>query len=311
MKSKVMHNKILHEYINGAINRYFRELLGENKIITFNGEKVYPNFGWCVILAGGSGSGKGFTLRNELPIDGKLFNVDAYKKLYVVGQKYGYINDPKDYDLKDDFDVSDLHNKIKGKRWKQIERNNFFNKGAKINGRLPNVIFDITAKNLNDIEEIINYAKPLGYKIMFIWTVTNRSVALFRNLTRSRVISQDIFHKIHNACNSFIPSFLKGSENEIVNEIDVAWLSFGSGATLKENEIENPCIRLIKSDNGFKFPVGVEKQLMGVLGPQEENPLKPTTYLGNNEIRKKIYSLNGKNSGKKIWKTDEIDFIRH
>ena len=60
-------------------------LLDENKVIAFSGDKVYPRFGWCVILSGGTGSGKGFVINKQLPIDGKVMNVDHYNKLYFQG----------------------------------------------------------------------------------------------------------------------------------------------------------------------------------------------------------------------------------
>ena len=51
----------------------------EDKVTKFGGE-VFPKFGWCCILAGGSGSGKGYTLKNYIPIEGRMFDPDAVKE---------------------------------------------------------------------------------------------------------------------------------------------------------------------------------------------------------------------------------------
>lgn len=48
------------------------------KLITFGG-KAYPNFGNVVIMAGGTGSGKGFVLSNLVGLEGKVMDVDALK----------------------------------------------------------------------------------------------------------------------------------------------------------------------------------------------------------------------------------------
>ena len=47
------------------------------------GKMVYPKFGNIVILAGGSGSGKGFVKDKLLLMDGKTFDIDSLKGLIV------------------------------------------------------------------------------------------------------------------------------------------------------------------------------------------------------------------------------------
>ena len=212
-------------------------------------------------------------------------------------------------------DVAAIHGKVKERGWKDVERRNFFNDDKNTNGRLPNVIFDITGKSISDIEEILHYVKPLGYKVMFIWAVTNRSMAMFRNLTRrKRVVPQNILHSIHNAHNDFIPKFLKGSYgSDAISQIDDAWLAFGSGDNLQQNEIENPCVKLTKVNGVFEFPSGTEEMLWKILGPREEDAQSPKTYLSNDDAFAKMYpvvvKVNGKDKVK--YKTNELDFLRH
>ena len=46
------------ERLKQIIKECIHEIINEDKVVKFN-NKVYPNFGWCVIMAGGGGSGKG------------------------------------------------------------------------------------------------------------------------------------------------------------------------------------------------------------------------------------------------------------
>lgn len=56
--------------------------LNESNMITFNGE-TKPEFGWAIIMAGGSGSGKGYVIKNHLGLPYKIIDVDKYKKDYI------------------------------------------------------------------------------------------------------------------------------------------------------------------------------------------------------------------------------------
>lgn len=62
----------IHQLVNECISRLKEKggIVQENKIVTF-GNKTYPQFGWCVFLAGSGGSGKGEALNRLVPINGK------------------------------------------------------------------------------------------------------------------------------------------------------------------------------------------------------------------------------------------------
>lgn len=47
------------------------------KVVSFN----EPDFANCLILLGGSGSGKGFALNNNILLQGKHFDTDRLKNL--------------------------------------------------------------------------------------------------------------------------------------------------------------------------------------------------------------------------------------
>jgi len=127
------------------------------KLITFGG-KAYPKFGNVVILAGGAGSGKGFTIENLLGIDGMTFDVDALKlaasKMPLIRKRVkkelGVDIEKLGRSLKDPDNVFKLHTII-GDHLKLDDRK----MGASMNGiisadpsRKPNLIFDVTMKNI-------------------------------------------------------------------------------------------------------------------------------------------------------------------
>jgi ABC-type lipoprotein export system ATPase subunit len=91
----------------------FKNYLTE-ALITFN-RIAYPKYGQFVILAGGSGSGKGWVLKNLIGINAKVIDVDEMKLLVLKSDKLRAGIDAsvgrkttKD-DLKNPKFVSDLH----------------------------------------------------------------------------------------------------------------------------------------------------------------------------------------------------------
>ena len=159
---------------------------------------------------------------------------------------------------------------------------------------------------------MLQYVKPMWYKVVLIWAVTNRSMAMFMNLSRKRRVPQNILHAIHNACNEFIPRFLKGSYgSDVIGQIDDAWIAFGSGDNLQVNEIENPCVKLTKVSGGFEFPDGVEEMLLRILGTNEEDVSSPRIYISNDDAFSRMHPAGYDKHGNVIYKTDEIDFLRH
>lgn len=113
----------IRQLVNECISRLKEDYkLTENRVVTF-GRKTYPQFGWCVFLSGGSGVGKGYTLNNLIPINGKVINVDHWKKTFA---KMNNI----DYDSHDTEQVSQLHKAVADKGYKEKYINNLFNPQA-------------------------------------------------------------------------------------------------------------------------------------------------------------------------------------
>lgn len=244
----------LKQYIENS--SILEALINEDKVVSFrdaNGRQ--KKFGQCIILGGGPGIGKGFIRANYLDIDYKIFNVDSLKKLYNKMVKAGIIDD-KVYDLKNRKDVSALHDIIKDKGWKSKERDRMLNASHIVSkDRLPNICFDITAKDAKAFKEIFEQIGELGYEITFVWVVGNLEVAIDNNNKRGRSVSNDILIDSHNEVNKFIPELLSNKHTDISNKIDRAFicLSAGMGRDLSDKWSGSPVIEVTKKDNKFDY----------------------------------------------------------
>ena len=168
-----------------------------------------------------------------------------------------------------------------------MNRANFF----KDLGKLPNVIFDVTGKNVAELKTNCEKVKEAGYKTSLVWVVTNRDVALVQNLTRPRVVPQNVFHKIHNAILANLPDFIK---NEAAKYFDECWILFGTTKKLprnmtpeEEKELhDNRAFKLTKNGDGFEISEELSKRLYDILGEMEENPDEPVKYKNYYTLKK-------------------------
>jgi predicted kinase len=189
-----------------AFSKYTTSELLE-KLITFGG-KAYPKFGNVVILAGGAGSGKGFVSSNLLGIEGNTFDVDAIKELALKSTKLAQMvkdktgHDIKGLSLKDPKNVFLLHSVLDGEI-------NIIDKRAKAKfasiltapeDRKPNLIFDVTLKNMNKLREVTDDVRELGYdpkNVHIVWVVNDFEVAKAQNRERDRVVPEEILMDTH------------------------------------------------------------------------------------------------------------------
>lgn len=164
-------------------------------------------FGNIVIFAGGTGSGKGFVLDNLLDISGKVFDVDKLKTLALrspkiierIKKETG--EDISKLNLKNPDDTSLLHSLIKeiglADRYQETA---FASILLDDESRKPNLIFDMTLKDFDDLEEISMYAKRLGYlksNIHIVWVVNDIDTAKAQNKHRERVVDEKRLEYIH------------------------------------------------------------------------------------------------------------------
>jgi len=203
----------------------------DEKLITYNNRKPY---GQVVFLAGGAGSGKGFAGSHFLDSAGfKVRDVDEMKlqlqKLNRLGKidvetiirKFGKNIKPNDMELitkvfgletkkgknvtlqnmnlKNPDHVSALHYLVKAMGIKDNSLM-YLLQGKSNPETLPNIMFDITAKDLSDITDVIPQLVKAGYdakNIHLTWVLTNFVTAMKNNKTRSRMVPEDTLLKTH------------------------------------------------------------------------------------------------------------------
>lgn len=192
------------------LNEYFQQL--DEALITFGGQ-AYPKFNTVIIMAGGAGSGKGFVKDNLVGAEGYTFDVDAIKSLAMrapklnamVKKEFGV--DLSSLNLKTPEDVARLHMIIGDELGIDDKRTQTLYKSV-LSGnasRKPNIIFDVTLKDLRKLEKLTSSVKALGYSsqdIHIVWVVNDIEVAKQQNLSRARTVPEEILVNTHRGVSS-------------------------------------------------------------------------------------------------------------
>lgn len=182
------------------------ELISEAMIMLTNASKA--NFGNVVVLAGGSGSGKGWVLDNLIQIEGKVLDVDALKtaamksKLITNRVRDEFGVELTKLNLKNTDDVARLHLIINDaiNLPDRKQQALFASILTAAPDRKPNLIFDVTLKDLQKLQNISIYARDLGYdqkNIHIVWVCNDITVASEQNQKRSRTVPEEILINTH------------------------------------------------------------------------------------------------------------------
>ena len=189
-------------------------------LITFGNR---PRFGQVVLLGGGAGSGKGFISKKLLGIEGKTFDVDDIKGKIIhpgtpalnkkIFDKYGI--DVTKMDLRNPKEVALLH-KINDEMGisKKVQKQFFDGIKNTNKEKLPNIIFDTTAKSEKKIKELTDTVKAAGYddkNIHFIWIMNEHETAVKQNKMRDRVVPEDILTDTHLGVSHTMQNLMKNS----------------------------------------------------------------------------------------------------
>ena len=225
------------------------DILNE-KLITYGNRKPY---GQVVFMAGGAGSGKGFAIKNFVDSASfKIRDVDEMKKqlqilnrlgkldIRSILKKYGRNIKLKDLDLirkieKDGYKLQNfnlkkpdhvyaLHILVKAMGIKDNTLEKLL-LGKNNPETLPNILFDITAKDITDITKVIPKLKAAGYKpenIHLTWVLTNYVTAMVNNKNRARMVPEDILLKTHEgAANTIWGIITKALPKGMNGRVDV------------------------------------------------------------------------------------------
>lgn len=238
------------EYVD--LKDYKATQLVEKQILYNNGAK----YGQIVFLAGGAGSGKGFAVQHFMQgSEFKIRDVDelkiAFQKLDALGKfttqdlldKYGHKISQKDKDLiqreltdknlkmgelnlKTPTHVYILHVLIRATDVKNKTLDLMLAGAEK--GQLPNLIFDSTFKEVEDMTDVLPKLFQAGYEpknIHVSWVLTNYQIAIKNNKSRARVVPEDILlathagaaQTVYNLVTTAMPPTVQGGVYVILN----------------------------------------------------------------------------------------------
>lgn len=236
--------------IKELIQEVISEELINEKLLVYNNRKPY---GQVVFLAGGAGSGKGFASNHFL--DKEMFkvrDVDKMKKQLQILNRLGKIdidgiikkygkNIPakeienirsiqsqgfqlRNLQLKQPNHVRALHQLVKAMGIKDSSLEKLL-VGKDNPETLPNIMFDITAKDVTDITRVIPMLKKVGYEsknVHLTWVLTNFVTALENNKQRERMVPEDILLKTHEgAANTVWGLITKAMPKGLNGRVDV------------------------------------------------------------------------------------------
>lgn len=231
--------------------KYLREYEELNeKLILYNSGKKY---GQIVFLAGGAGSGKGFAREKFISAESfKIRDVDelklAFQQLSALDkfttkqfmEKYGKNLSEKDralvqsemldqritiskLNMRNPTHVYLLHMMVKAAGAKEKTLDSML-MGARA-GRLPNILFDITFKDLDEFNRVMPDLIRVGYEprnVHLTWVLTNYKVAIQNNKMRARTVPEDILLSTHTGAAQTVFKLVKdGTPKEIDGRVDV------------------------------------------------------------------------------------------
>ena len=183
----------------------------EKLVIVNKGAK----FGQVVILAGGAGSGKGFSADKFLDTSSyKKFDVDELKKFVIAVAKKQGNTELANLDLRNSDDVLKLHQYVSDKGLDSKVFQNVVNSIKSSRSKeLPNLLFDVTLKNLKTISGRLDVLTDIGYKpenVHIVWVLADYSVAIEQNKSRERVVPEDIVFQTHTGAAETMRNIIAG-----------------------------------------------------------------------------------------------------
>ena len=183
----------------------------EEKLIVYGGGKRY---GQIVFLAGGAGSGKGFASEKFMQKDlFRVRDVDEWKKAFIkLSADMKRYSELKGLNLRNPDDVIKLHMAVKkmGIKGRSLQ---LLLRDVRPD-RLPNIMFDITFKDTDEIDEAMPMLLRAGYQprdIHITWVLTNYHIVVKQNKERDRVVPDDIMIGTHTGAATSMYNVIKGN----------------------------------------------------------------------------------------------------
>jgi len=285
----------------------------DEALITFGG-KAYPKFGQVVIQAGGAGSGKGFIQSNLIGLEGKFINVDDVKTWVsksiqlrgLIKAKTGIdisyealpLSDPKNTGILHDIisNVMGITDKLDAMLFKSI--------ATSAPDRKPNLIFDVTLKDLDKLQRITRNVIPLGYEkdnIHIVWVITPIEVAVKQNTERGqkeggRSVSKEILFATHTGAAMTLKSLIFSELSDVTEYLNGdIWIAFNSAGVDSELKRSEPTPNKVFTKRKLKGGSFIAKGANYIKIKKQGSPIK----IPDQEMIDKISSYVPDNSG---WK---------
>ena len=214
----------------------------DEKLIVINKAKKH---GQVVFLAGGGASGKGFAHTKFIDSSSfKIFDVDEFKGLIIkVAKAKDSNSELATLDLSIPDDVFKLHKYVTDKGLVDKQLNTFLNsaKESAKKGELPNIMFDVTMKDIKKFMKYSDKLQGIGYDTKdfhLVWVLADYEMAVKQNLDpdRGRVVPSDILLQTHVGAGETMSNILKGNlPKDLEGEVYVL-LSDRNFTDYEENE---------------------------------------------------------------------------
>lgn len=157
-------------------------------------------------------SGKGFAIKNFMSTSSyKIRDVDEFKVMYLklnaLTRKYPELDN---LDLRNPADVGKLHAFVKKKGIKNKTLDLLLS--GKSKETLPNIIFDVTAKDPSDILKVVPKLVQTGYEpqnIHIVWVLADYGEAVKSNRERARVVPDDTLLMTHEGAARTMMKFVR------------------------------------------------------------------------------------------------------
>jgi len=188
------------------------------------------------MLVGGGGSGKGFIKSNLLGAEGIVLDVDRLKELVMASTKFNatikdkYGLDVSQMDLRKPEDVTKLHDVVAGLNINDRKIKAIFKSIIEADPtRKPNIIFDVTMRDMTKFHNIIRQVSDMGYwkkNIHMVWVLNTVKVAMEQNKTRDRIVPEEILLATHQGASYTMSEIIKMGDklqNYMDGEIYVAF----------------------------------------------------------------------------------------
>lgn len=264
-------------------------------------------------------SGKGFITDKLLGIEGRVLDVDEVKKLVMksddiakrVRKELGV--DVTKLNLRNPSDVKMLHAIVADELDMINKRERAFISSVMSAdpSRKPNIVFDVTLKDLKKFNKIMKLASTMGYEtknIHIVWIANHIDVAMQQNKDRARVVPEDILVATHEGASDTVSHLVNvGSSLGSIGDFHIVFNQIGVDADVRfgdKKEVDRFGTGNKKNTRGFYIKdanyITVKKAGSSKIELDSQSIQKIQSYVPNPESWDNTTSSGPSNTRKKL-----------